>query len=139
MPGSHPPRRITRRIIADIPKNVLDTLDIYMVDTMDEVLKIALGRTRCLSDRRHGRARRAIAARPFRDDSYHYALQAVTVPPEAAEAHAGVLATLAWLPPLREEHLKVIQTEFVTSAGAVARQTSLAQTAFAGRRFASGP
>jgi len=24
------------------PKNVLDTLDIYMVDTMDEVLKIAL-------------------------------------------------------------------------------------------------
>src|ERR687891_345661 len=28
--------------LADIPKNVLDTLDIYMVDTMDEVLKIAL-------------------------------------------------------------------------------------------------
>src|SRR5512132_2552319 len=28
--------------LADIPKNVLDSLDIYMVDTMDEVLKIAL-------------------------------------------------------------------------------------------------
>jgi ATP-dependent Lon protease len=28
--------------LADIPKNVLDTLDIYMVQTMDEVLKIAL-------------------------------------------------------------------------------------------------
>src|SRR6476661_1399710 len=28
--------------LADIPKNVLDTLDIYLVDTMDEVLKIAL-------------------------------------------------------------------------------------------------
>ena len=28
--------------LADIPKNVLDTLDIYMVETMDEVLKIAL-------------------------------------------------------------------------------------------------
>src|SRR6188472_2594479 len=28
--------------LADIPKNVLDTLGIYMVETMDEVLKIAL-------------------------------------------------------------------------------------------------
>jgi ATP-dependent Lon protease len=28
--------------LADIPKNVLDTLDVYMVETMDEVLKIAL-------------------------------------------------------------------------------------------------
>ncbi len=28
--------------LADIPKNVLDTLDIYMVSTMDEVLKTAL-------------------------------------------------------------------------------------------------
>ena len=28
--------------LADIPKNVLDSLDIYMVETMDEVLKIAL-------------------------------------------------------------------------------------------------
>jgi ATP-dependent Lon protease len=28
--------------LADIPKNVLDALDIYMVETMDEVLKIAL-------------------------------------------------------------------------------------------------
>jgi ATP-dependent Lon protease len=28
--------------LADIPKNVLDALDIYMVETMDEVLKIAM-------------------------------------------------------------------------------------------------
>jgi ATP-dependent Lon protease len=28
--------------LADIPKNVLDSLDLYMVETMDEVLKIAL-------------------------------------------------------------------------------------------------
>jgi ATP-dependent Lon protease len=28
--------------LADIPKNVLDTLDVHMVSTMDEVLKIAL-------------------------------------------------------------------------------------------------
>jgi ATP-dependent Lon protease len=28
--------------LADIPKNVLDSLDIYMVEAMDEVLKIAL-------------------------------------------------------------------------------------------------
>jgi ATP-dependent Lon protease len=28
--------------LADIPKNVLDTLDLYLVDNMDEVLKIAL-------------------------------------------------------------------------------------------------
>jgi ATP-dependent Lon protease len=30
--------------LADIPKNVLDTLDLYLVETMDEVLKIALAR-----------------------------------------------------------------------------------------------
>jgi ATP-dependent Lon protease len=28
--------------LADIPKNVLDTLDLYLVDNMDEVLKVAL-------------------------------------------------------------------------------------------------
>jgi len=28
--------------LADIPKNVLDTLEVHMVQTMDEVLKIAL-------------------------------------------------------------------------------------------------
>ena len=28
--------------LADIPKNVLDSLNVYMVQTMDEVLKIAL-------------------------------------------------------------------------------------------------
>jgi ATP-dependent Lon protease len=28
--------------LADIPKNVLDSLGIYLVDTMDEVLKVAL-------------------------------------------------------------------------------------------------
>jgi ATP-dependent Lon protease len=28
--------------LADIPKPVLDTLDLYLVDTMDEVLKVAL-------------------------------------------------------------------------------------------------
>jgi ATP-dependent Lon protease len=28
--------------LADIPKNVLDTLNVYMVQTMDDVLKIAL-------------------------------------------------------------------------------------------------
>ena len=28
--------------LADIPKNVLDTLNVYMVQTMDEVLKVAL-------------------------------------------------------------------------------------------------
>jgi len=30
--------------LADIPKNVLDALDIYLVENMDEVLKIALAR-----------------------------------------------------------------------------------------------
>ena len=28
--------------LAEIPKGVLDTLDMYMVDTMDEVLRVAL-------------------------------------------------------------------------------------------------
>jgi ATP-dependent Lon protease len=34
--------RDNEKDLADIPKNVLDALDLYMVDTMDEVLKIAL-------------------------------------------------------------------------------------------------
>jgi ATP-dependent Lon protease len=34
--------RDNEKDLADIPKNVLDVIDIYMVDTMDEVLKIAL-------------------------------------------------------------------------------------------------
>src|SRR6476659_7461210 len=34
--------RDNEKDLAEIPKNVLDTLDIYMVDVMDEVLKIAL-------------------------------------------------------------------------------------------------
>jgi ATP-dependent Lon protease len=28
--------------LADIPKNVLDVMNVYMVETMDEVLKVAL-------------------------------------------------------------------------------------------------
>ena len=39
--------------LADIPKNVLDTLNVYMVQTMDEVLKIAL--TEPLAGRLAGR------------------------------------------------------------------------------------
>ena len=34
--------RDNEKDLADIPKNVLDSLNIYMVETMDEVLKIAL-------------------------------------------------------------------------------------------------
>ena len=34
--------RDNEKDLADIPKNVLDTLNVYMVQTMDEVLKIAL-------------------------------------------------------------------------------------------------
>jgi len=34
--------RDNEKDLADIPKNVLDALNIYMVQTMDEVLKIAL-------------------------------------------------------------------------------------------------
>ena len=34
--------RDNEKDLADIPKAVLDALDLYMVDTMDEVLKIAL-------------------------------------------------------------------------------------------------
>ena len=38
--------------LADIPKNVLDTLNVYMVQTMDEVLKIALAGTADRADAR---------------------------------------------------------------------------------------
>jgi len=34
--------RENEKDLADIPKNVLDTLNVYMVESMDEVLKIAL-------------------------------------------------------------------------------------------------
>ena len=34
--------RDNEKDLADIPKNVLDSLDLFMVDTMDEVLKVAL-------------------------------------------------------------------------------------------------
>jgi ribosome biogenesis GTPase A len=34
--------RENEKDLADIPKNVLDTLDVYLVESMDEVLKIAL-------------------------------------------------------------------------------------------------
>jgi ATP-dependent Lon protease len=34
--------RENEKDLADIPKNVLDALNVYMVESMDEVLKIAL-------------------------------------------------------------------------------------------------
>jgi ATP-dependent Lon protease len=34
--------RDNEKDLADIPKNVLDSLNVFMVQTMDEVLKIAL-------------------------------------------------------------------------------------------------
>jgi len=34
--------RDNEKDLADIPKNVLDTLDLHLVSTMDEVLRIAL-------------------------------------------------------------------------------------------------
>ena len=36
--------RDNEKDLADIPKNVLDSLDLHLVSTMDEVLKIALAR-----------------------------------------------------------------------------------------------
>ena len=52
--------------LADIPKNVLDTLDIYMVDTMDEVLKIALAEPLPGARRRGRHAGRRSRSPPFR-------------------------------------------------------------------------
>ena len=57
--------------LADIPKNVLDTLGIYMVETMDDVLKVALARplaSMAASRRRHHRP-----ARHYR--RHHYSLR----------------------------------------------------------------
>ena len=66
--------------LADIPKAVLDVMNVYMVETMDEVLKIALAEPlpppivsetarRCGRRRRRGRGRVADALRPARQDS----------------------------------------------------------------------
>ncbi len=50
--------------LADIPKNVLDTLDIYMVETMDEVLKIALAGPLPVARCRRRRRRRSSPPSP---------------------------------------------------------------------------
>ena len=47
--------------LADIPKNVLDTLNVYMVQTMDEVLKIALAEPLAAPARRRRRPSRSTA------------------------------------------------------------------------------
>ena len=58
--------------LADIPKNVLDALNVYMVETMDEVLKIALAEPLAGAPARRG-------ARPNRSHlycgRYHHALR----------------------------------------------------------------
>ena len=60
--------------LADIPKNVLDALDIYMVETMDEVLKTALAGPLPTPAPRLGRRRRAASHRRRR----HHALRATS-------------------------------------------------------------
>ena len=67
--------------LADIPKNVLDTLDIYMVETMDEVLKIALAEPLPVLAQRPRRRRRSRARHLGR---HHYALIGVHRPRIAA-------------------------------------------------------
>ena len=50
--------RDNEKDLADIPKNVLDSLNVYMVESMDEVLKIALVEPlRASIRRRHGASR----------------------------------------------------------------------------------
>jgi ATP-dependent Lon protease len=47
--------------LADIPKNVLDALNVYLVETMDEVLKLALAEPlpgRCARSPSRSRSRR---------------------------------------------------------------------------------
>ena len=56
--------------LADIPKNVLDALDVYMVETMDEVLKMALAEP--LPAVCAARPRPSRSTAPFR--RHHYAL-----------------------------------------------------------------
>jgi ATP-dependent Lon protease len=53
--------------LADIPKNVLDTLNVFMVQTMDEVLKIAL--TEPLVGRLPGEAQAVQGEGPLADDT----------------------------------------------------------------------
>ena len=50
--------RENEKDLADIPKNVLDTLDIHMVESMDEVLKIALAEPLAADCRRRRRSHR---------------------------------------------------------------------------------
>ena len=43
--------------LADIPKNVLDVMSVYLVQNMDEVLKIGADRAAARADRAGGRGR----------------------------------------------------------------------------------
>ena len=66
--------------LADIPKNVLDALDIYMVETMDEVLKIALAGP---LPSHGGRSRRSAAKPTFSPPFRTTPLRTEVLPPQA--------------------------------------------------------
>ena len=77
--------------LADIPKNVLDTLDIYMVETMDEVLKIALAGPLPGPRRRGDHGRRGSRSRHFR--RHHYALMLSALGARGSALETGARAS----------------------------------------------
>ena len=102
--------------LADIPKNVLDTLNVYMVQTMDEVLKIALaeplaGRLPAEAAGRAGRQRHR--------RRHHYSLR-LRVQDGWIGRMAGGIARSDPQPAICQSSLLKIDASFVTSAAGAA-------------------
>ena len=122
--------------LADIPKNVLDAMNINLVETMDEVLKIALAGP--LPSQR-GRGRRS-GCRGSRSSARHFGRHhhALTI---AGIRGSGIRDPTPRIPgsPIRRiPILRVLSAEFVTSAAAGGRTdgippTGSPQIALAGR------
>ena len=104
--------------LADIPKNVLDVLDVYLVDTMDEVLKIALTEM--------------VAGRPVTDTD---AVKVETHGRRSDHALIDAATTSARRSPRAMKPPKVVAARFVTSAAGAAGlpRNGLPEIAFAGR------
>ena len=117
--------RDNEKDLADIPKNVLDTLDIYMVESMDEVLKIALAEP--LPGDRRAAARRSSARHHQTND---YALRSRRIGDRGPGFERvtgdsdGQPASRIPSHGSRASILKILTADFVTSAAAGGRSTA---------------
>ena len=119
--------------LADIPKNVLDTLNVYMVQTMDEVLKIALAEP--LAGRLPAEAAGG-AGRQRHHRRHHHSLTAVSIGRSARTVRKRSIVDHSAICRSASLCTLKIAAEFVTSAASAARtfpQDGLPEVAMVGR------